>query len=88
MPQRDRGSEIAEIDGEGYTVRTVPPAYFFQESRRLELEARAELAEFRQRALVLKVAGQKKQVRCTLVLLRPRRKTTVRTVSSHANVSP
>ena len=47
-----------------------PPAYFFQESRRLELEARAELAEFRQRALELKVTGQKKQVRCTLVLLR------------------
>ena len=64
------GSEIAEIDGEGYTVRTVPPAYFFQESRRIELEAKAELAEFRQRALVLKVAGQKKQVSCTLVLLR------------------
>ena len=65
------GSKIAEIDGAGYTVRTAgPPAYFFQESRRLELEARAELAEFRQRALELKVTGQKKQVRCTLVLLR------------------
>ena len=64
------GSEISEIDGQFYTVRQTPPAYFFQESGRLELEARAELAEFRLRADALKVAGQKKQVRCTLVLLR------------------
>lgn len=64
------GRELAEIEGEGYTVRQTPPAYFFQESLRLQQEARSELKEFRLANSADKIAGQKERVRCALVLLR------------------
>lgn len=61
---------LSMIEGEGYTVRQTPPAYFFQESERLEEQARSDLEEFRLSTRLLKVPGQKKRVRCALVLLR------------------
>uniref|UniRef100_A0A7S3BHJ4 Phosphoglycerate mutase n=1 Tax=Haptolina ericina TaxID=156174 RepID=A0A7S3BHJ4_9EUKA len=65
---KEAGREVAEIEGEGYTVRQTPPAYFFQESQRLEQEAQSELREFWTNKY--KVPGLKKRVRCALVLLR------------------
>jgi len=62
------GRELAEIEGEAYTVRQTPPAYFFQESQRLEQEARSELKEFWTNKNT--IPGRKKRVRCALVLLR------------------
>ena len=64
------GRALAEIEGEGYTVRQTPPAYFFQESLRLEETARGDLAEFRMATRNRIVRNQKKKVRCALVLLR------------------
>ena len=65
------GRTLAEIDGEGYTVRQTPPTYFFQESLRLAVQAKTDLEEAKkQRWSKNKIAGQKKRVRCALVLLR------------------
>ena len=61
---------LAEIDGEGYTVRQTPPAYLMQESLRREETAREDLAEFRMATRNRIVRDQKKKVRCALVLLR------------------
>lgn len=63
---------IADVDGTAttYTVRQMPPAYFFQESRRLEEQARGELEELAAQKMGSKIAGHKRRVRCTLILLR------------------
>ena len=70
MTAESAGRALAEIDGEGYTVRQTPPAYFFQESLRLQEEAQSDLKEFRLATSEYKVSGQKQKVRCALVLLR------------------
>ena len=54
-PEAEPATHAFDPPRAAQTVRQTPPAYFFQESRRLELEARAELAEFRVRADLLKV---------------------------------
>ena len=64
------GRQLAQVEGEGYTVRQMPPAYFFQESRRLEEAAKEDLKEFRMATSECRISGQKKRVRCALVLLR------------------
>jgi len=73
---KSAAKEVTEIDGEGYTVRQFGadgpprPAYFFQESRRLEQQARDDYREFRLHRQFIKISDQKKRVRCALVLLR------------------
>lgn len=64
------GRELIQIEGEGYTVRQTPPAYFFQESLRLEEQARNDLMNFRLSTTSYKISGHKKRVRCGLILLR------------------
>jgi len=64
------GRELIEIEGEGYTVRQTPPAYYFQESQRIAQQAQSDLQEFRLSTTTIKVSGHSKRVRCALVLLR------------------
>lgn len=64
------GSAVTEIEGEGYTVRQTPPAYFFQESLRLADQAKNDLEAARRQRWSTKQRGQKKRVRMALVLLR------------------
>ena len=66
MTAESAGRALAEIEGEGYTVRQTPPAYFFQESLRLEETARGDLAEFRMATRNRIVRNQKKpKARCS-----------------------
>merc|ERR1719316_267489 len=64
------GQTKAEIDGEGYTIRQIPPTYFIQESQRLAANAQKDLEKFRQANWEERIEGQKENVRCALVLLR------------------